>query len=331
MYWFGGTLGLAAVIVALSYLREALRRSPAAPASLAWWALAPVRTVVVDGMHLRYIVAGEGPALVLLHTLRTQLDMFQKVVPVLAAQFRVVALDLPGHGWSDIPDAPYDADFFVAAVSKALDRLEIKDAVILGESIGGSLALLLAARHHPRVRAVVAINPYDYAGGRGIRRSSLLANLVFGLTNVPVLGGTVNRLRALPIVTWIMRGGVRRKGVLPRGLAREMYLVGNRPGHSRALASLVRHWDTWEAARAEYGAIDRPVLLLYGDHDWSRDDERAADVRAIPSAELRIIPDAGHFLSLDAPEEMLAEVGPWLGRLRGPGGAFHQEPLARSA
>jgi hypothetical protein len=82
----------------------------------------------------------------------------------------------------------------------------------------------------------------------------------------------------------------------------------------------VRHWDTWEAARAEYGAIDRPVLLLYGDHDWSRDDEHAADVRAIPGAKLRIIPDAGHFLSLDAPEEMLAEVGPWLGRLRGPGG-----------
>jgi pimeloyl-ACP methyl ester carboxylesterase len=312
MHWIGGVLAVLIATVAISYVVEAVRRHPSVPRALSWSPATQARSVDVDGVNLRYIVAGEGPPLVLLHTLRTQLDMFQKVIPRLAGGYRVYALDYPGHGWSDIPDARYDAEFFVATVSKALDRLDVKNAVVVGESIGGTIALLLAARHHPRVRAVVAINPYDYDRGRGLRRSSLLANLIFGLNDVPILGATVNRLRSRSVVTRIFQGGLHRKGTLPNDLAREMYLVGNRPGHSRATGSLIHHWKSWEEARAEYGAIDRPVLLVYGDHDWSHEGERAADAQAIPAAELRVVRDAGHFLSLDAPDEMLAQVLPWV-------------------
>jgi pimeloyl-ACP methyl ester carboxylesterase len=138
--------------------------------------------------------------------------MFQKVVPELATRFHVYALDYPGHGYSDIPRATYSAEFFVTTVANALDRLDVEDAVVVGESIGGSIALLLAARHNPRVRRVVAINPYDYDGGRGIRKSSALANLLFGLNNVPVLGATVNRLRLYPIATRVFEGGSTARG-----------------------------------------------------------------------------------------------------------------------
>jgi pimeloyl-ACP methyl ester carboxylesterase len=193
-------------------------------------------------------------------------------------------------------------------VERFLETLRIEDAVVAGESIGGSIALLLAARHNPRVRAVVAINPYDYDRGRGVRRSSLLANVLFGLSNVPVVGGTVMRLRSLPIIRRVMQGGLYRKESLPDRLARELNAVGNRRGHYRALMSLIRHWPEWESARSEYGSIDRPVLLLYGDHDWSRPDEREANRRVVPGAEMRIIGGAGHFLALDAPEELVRSV-----------------------
>jgi pimeloyl-ACP methyl ester carboxylesterase len=310
--WLGGVLVGMVGLVAVSYLVEALRSEPPTPAHPSWAPGVPVRFVEVEGIRLRYIAVGDGPDLVLLHTLRTQLDMFQKVVPVLASRFRVIALDYPGHGYSDIPRAVYSADFFVAAVAGALEQLEIRDAVVVGESIGGSIALLLAARKNPRVRRVIAINPYDYAGGRGIRRSSWLADLLFGLNDVPLLGATVNRLRSYPIVARVLAGGVRRRGTMPRALAEEMYRVGNRRGHYRALMSLVRHGRSWDASRAEYRNIERPALLLYGDHDWSREDERAADARAIPGAKLRVIPEAGHFLCLDAPEETLAAILEWV-------------------
>lgn len=298
-----------AALVLVSYLVEAARRAPAPPERLAWAPDVPVRYVDVGGRRLRYIVAGAGPAVVLLHTLRTQLDMFQRVVPALARDYTVYAVDYPGHGWSDIPDADYTVELFVAAVAGFLDRLQLEDATLVGESIGGTIALLLAARHHPRVARVVAVNPYDYDRGRGLRRSSPLADALLAANDVPVVGATVSRLRQFPIIAKVFEGGVTRKESFPPGLLREMYLVGNRRGHARAFASLVHHWPGWERARAEYAKIDRPVLLLYGDHDWSRPVEREADARDIPGARMRVVEGAGHFLSLDAPEALVGAVG----------------------
>lgn len=308
-------LGAIGAVVAVSYLVEALRRSPATPATLSWAPDVPVRWVTVDGVRLRYIVAGSGAPLVLLHTLRSQLDLFQRVFPSLAARYRVYALDYPGHGYSDIPAADYTADLFIDKIAGFLDRLEIDGAVLVGESIGATSALALAARRHPRVRAVVAINPYDYDRGRGIRRASALARLLFTLNDVPVLGGTVTRLRQYPVVKAVFQGGLHRDGSLPESLAREMYLVGNRPGHYQAFMSLMDHGATWEAVRQRYGDIDRPVLLLYGDHDWSRPDDRTETARRIPGVEIQTVTGAGHFLSLDAPDEVIGRVTAFVDRI----------------
>ena len=99
----------------VSYIVEALRPLPQVPKTLHWASDIPIDYIDVGGYKLRYIKAGRGPNLVLLHTLRTQLDLFEKVVPELAQYFTVYALDYPGHGYSDIPQARYDADFFVDA------------------------------------------------------------------------------------------------------------------------------------------------------------------------------------------------------------------------
>jgi hypothetical protein len=65
----------------VSFLIEALRPKPNPPANLSWAPAIPIESVEVGGNKLRYIKTGKGPALVLLHTLRTQLDLFQKIVP----------------------------------------------------------------------------------------------------------------------------------------------------------------------------------------------------------------------------------------------------------
>jgi pimeloyl-ACP methyl ester carboxylesterase len=255
-------------------------------------------------MNLRYIKVRQGPPLVLLHTLRTQLDMYQRIIPALSQHFEIYALDYPGHGFSDIPNVEYMPELFIKSVARFLEHVNIENATVMGESIGGTIALVLAAQHNPRVKRAIAINPYDYDEGRGLRRSSGLANLVFGLNNVPVVGATVTRLRQYSIFESIMEGGVAYKDALPPALLREMYEVGNRPGHYRAFMSLIGHWAEWEKARAEYNRIDVPVLLVYGDHDWSRQEERKANHRAIPGAQMTIVKDAGHFLALDAPEAL---------------------------
>jgi pimeloyl-ACP methyl ester carboxylesterase len=310
----GIVLGLMGLVL-VSYLIEWLRPSPTPPERLAWAPEIPIQYVEVNRARLRYISTGNGPPLVLLHTLRTQLDMFQRIVPALSRRFRVYALDYPGHGYSDISPGDYSAEFFVTAVEGFLERLEISDAVLLGESIGGTIALLLAARHNPRVKAVIAVNPYDYDRGRGLERSSVLGWPIFRLNDVPILGGTFQRLRNYPLVRQVFQGGVVRPGAIPPAFSRELYRVGNRPGHNAAFMSLVHQWPSWERVRPEYSAIDRPVLLIYGDRDWSKEPEREANRRALPGATPRVVRNAGHFLALDAPEELLKEVSEFTGGL----------------
>ncbi len=292
---------LLVVPVGLSYLVEGLRSAPDPPTTLSWAPEIPIRHVIIDETNLRYIRAGQGPPLVLLHTLRTQLDMFQNVIPELSRYFEVYALDYPGHGFSDIPKVEYTPELFIKSVEGFLDHMNIENASVVGESIGGTIGLALAARHNPRVRRVIAVNPYDYDQGRGLRRSSGIANVLFGVNDVPLVGSTFTRFRQYPVFRKVMEGGVDRKDALPPALVREMYEVGNRPHHYQAFMSLVSHWGEWEQVRGEYARIEIPVLVVYGEHDWSRPDEREANHKIIPGSTMKIVSDAGHFLSLDAP------------------------------
>ena len=288
----------------VSFVIEALRPKPKAPAKLRWAPTIPIETVEVGGNRLRYIKSGKGPTLVLLHTLRTQLDLFEKIVPELSKHFTVYALDYPGHGYSDIPDARYDAAFFAEAVEGFLDRLDLRDVTVAGVSIGGSLALIIAARHNPRVARVIAINPYDYAKGRGVARSSWAGWLVTYASLVPFAGETVNRLRNFLIVSAVFRGGVADANAIPPALMKEMYEVGSRPGHYRAFISLLRNAASWEAAAKDYGRIAIPVLLIWGDRDWATPEEREHDRKLIPGVEMTTLDRGGHFLPLDRPQEL---------------------------
>src|SRR6267378_8323574 len=121
----------------VSHIIEALRPRPDPPAALRWGPKIPIDYVDVGGIKLRFIRTGAGPTIVLLHTLRTQLDLFEKMIPDLSKRFTVYALDYPGHGYSDIPKARYDAALFANAVEGFLDKLDLRDVALAGVSIGG--------------------------------------------------------------------------------------------------------------------------------------------------------------------------------------------------
>lgn len=291
-------------LVVVSYVVETLRPAPKRPEKLVWAPGIPIEYVYIGGVKVRYIKTGTGRNLVLLHTLRTQLDLFEKVVPDLAKYFTVYALDYPGHGYSDIPKAKYDADFFVHSVEGFLDDLDLNDVTLCGVSIGGAISLIMAGRRNARVARVVAINPYDYAKGRGITRSSLLGWMITVTSEIPLVGETVMRLRSFMIMKAVLQGGVANPQSIPPALLKEMYEVGNRRGHYRAFISLLRDAASWEAATEVYGNINVPVRLIWGDKDWSRSSEREHDRSLIPGAQMQTIENGGHFLPLDRPQEL---------------------------
>lgn len=194
-------------------------------------------------------------------------------------------MDYPGHGYSDIPKARYDAAFFTDAVEGFLKKLDLHDVTLAGVSIGGSIVLIIAARRNPRVTRVIAINPYDYAKGRGMAHSSPLGWFVNYVALVPFVGETVMRLRNFLIMRSVLNGGVADPNSIFPALMKEMYRVGNRPGHYRAFLSLLRNSASWETAAKDYARIEVPVLLVWGAEDWARPAEREHDRKLIPGVE----------------------------------------------
>ena len=172
-----------------------MRRAPKPPTILPWAPEIPIEMIDVGGHRLRYIRTGQGPSLVPSPYTPNATRLVREGGFQLSRHFTVYALDYPGHGFSDIPGARYDAAFFTAAVEGFIEPLELRDVTLAGVSIGGAISLIIVARRNPRVARVVAVNPYDYARGLGMARSLVLGWLVTHASRLPVIGETVMRMR----------------------------------------------------------------------------------------------------------------------------------------
>jgi len=256
-----------------------------------------------DGSRLRYFTAGSGPALVLMHTIRTQLDYFHRVIPQLWDSFTVYALDLPGMGWSDIvPGARYEERDLRAAVVEFVTDLDLHDVTLAGESLGGALALHAAVDLKGRVARVVAFNTYDYPSG--LERGNVFARFIIGSVRMPGLGAVFAVLENRPIIKGIMRGGVVDNRTLPDDFIVELRKSGRRKGYPGVARAVYRSLKGFVKARDRYRDVAVPVTLVYSDKDWSRPAEREHVAGLLAEVERITLPDTGHFSALERPNEV---------------------------
>ncbi|MCV7422142.1 alpha/beta hydrolase [Mycobacterium yunnanensis] len=274
----------------------------AAPSTyLSTWSQGPAQWFTrADGSRLRYVATGDGPPLVLMHTVRTQLDYFQRVIPLLTGRHRVYAVDFPGMGWSDIePGARYDHADLQGAIVEFVRRLDLVDVTLAGESMGATIALTASVELGERVSRVVASNAYDYP--QGLERANPLARVIVPSVRAPLVGSTFARLENKAILKGIMSGGYADPTRLPAPFLDELTRVGKRPGYSRVAREVYRNMPTLIAARSGYPAITVPVTLLYSSQDWSRTRDRQRTAAAIPTATVQTIENAGHFCAMERP------------------------------
>ena len=254
-----------------------------------------------DGTRLRYLKAGSGPtALILLHTVRTQLDHFQLVIAKISQAFTIYAVDMPGMGWSDIaPGASYTEPSLRAAIVELITTLDLDDVTLAGESMGATLALTASTELEDRVRRVLAFNPYDYS--KGVGRANRVATIYVGSARLPAIGPVVTRMENKPVLGIVLRGGLLDGSKLPEHYLAELRRVGRRHGYARVAREVFRNVDSMIAARSLYGRVTAPVTLVYGNHDWSQTREREANLALLPDARSILLTDSGHLAALEQP------------------------------
>ena len=256
-----------------------------------------------DGSRLRYYTAGTGPPLVLMHTVRTQLDYFQRVIPLVWDHYTVYALDLPGMGWSDIVfGARYEEPELRAAVVEFVSGLNLHGVTLAGESLGAALALSASIDLKDRVSRVVAFNSYDYPSG--LERGNWLARFIITGVRLPGVGPVFASQEPRPIMRAVLQGGFVDKSKLPEDFLTELLRSGRRKGYSTVARAIYRSLKGFSRARHRYSEVSAPVTLVYSDRDWSRPAERDQVARSLPTVQRITLPRTGHFSALERPDDV---------------------------
>ena len=299
-------LASGAVVLVLAAIVFVLWPVPFAHDTGTWMAAAGVepRYETVEGVRLRYVRKGNGPPVLLLHGITSSLYTWKDVLPALAAHHDVIAVDLPGFGDSAVPSQA-SGDLIVRSVVGLMDRLGIERASIVGNSLGGAIAIAIAARRPDRVDRLVLIDPAGYNFAAADR--PLLLRLA-GALPAPVLEAVPVR----PMVSLGLRQVFHDDRLVTHEKVAEYVAPMRRPGASAALHALLLGTGDLGFPEVIRG-VRAPTLIVWGRYDtWipPRDAQRfAAD---IPGARVVMI-EAGHMPQEERPAETTASIEEFLG------------------
>jgi pimeloyl-ACP methyl ester carboxylesterase len=260
------------------------------------------RDVTVDGIRLHVVEAGEGPALVLLHGLSATHANWEYTIPAFADRWRVVAPDLPGHGRSAKPDAPYSIDFY-AGVIRSLGRvLGIDEAVVIGNSLGGQIAVELGLAYPVWTRALVLAAPAGrFGAGVQVMRWAIGAAARPAVLRLALPWALTRCVHDPSSPVWEER----------RRILFERLIADDYPGFARAITrSLV---GSIAGGRQPLAHLTQPTLLV-----WGRNDRLVGVsgsrrlLRALPHARLAVLDRCGHLPMLEQPQHFNRAVADFL-------------------
>jgi pimeloyl-ACP methyl ester carboxylesterase len=238
-----------------------------------------------------------GSPIVLIHCFSCAMDWWDGMLPMLERRHRVISVDLLGHGGSEKPGSGYTPQNQALVVSQALERLQVKDAEVVGHSLGGAVTVALAQDHPQLVsKAVIIDMPPDNSYGD--------LGFIAGLAFQPVLGEALWQIK-------------------PDFSVRDGLQVAFAPGYDvpDAFVEDVKRL-TYTAYDDSPGGNDdfldeepldqrmkasgKPLMVLMGAEEQIVDDpQRALDQykRAVPQAEIHLIAGAGHSPNVEKPRE----------------------------
>ncbi len=259
-----------------------------------------------DGNTLYYYNNGNRgkPPVLFLHTLRTQAEFHHKILPYMLDDYDCFLIDWPGHGRSSKdPSQAYSAQYMVQQVIEFIESNDLKELMIIGESIGATGALSIAAKLPSRVRAVYASNPYD----AGLVIGGIAGKIVSWLGAKTPL---INKDEVRAITKYLIGGGFYDRSKLDDSF---IDLISDNakqePKFGAVLYSFFANQNSWHTLREkDYAKIADhiKVTLLYSVQDWAPHWVREQNEKSLGGT-LKVVKQdmLGHFSFLEHPEHII--------------------------
>lgn len=257
--------------------------------------VAGARIVSLPSGDLQVLERGprEAPPIVLIHCFTCSIDWWEAMMPRLEGTHRVIAVDLLGHGGSEKPASGYSIPNQADLVAQALARLDVRDALVVGHSLGGAVAVALAERSPALVHGLVVIgSPPDHSEGN----LGFVAELGF----TPVIGEALWRIKP----DFAVRDGLA-VAFAPGFEVPDAFVDDvNRMTYSAYSSEGFDDYTGEEPLSLRAGASGKPLLAIMGAEEQIIDDPRSAlqaYAEAVPGAETKLIEEAGHSPNVEAP------------------------------
>jgi pimeloyl-ACP methyl ester carboxylesterase len=216
--------------------------------------------VQVRDYTLFYTVKGEGEPLILIHGNGAGMWVWEKQIDFLSRFYRVYALDLVGHGFSDRPGIDYTPEAYVQCLKGFMDETGIEQATLIGSSMGGEIAWGMAVVSPERVRRLVLINSAPPDVLRQVRNKWFRA--LVAIKDIPLLPRLIIACRARRDIKWVLQECVADPKTIPPEVVNRQYHLSKIKGTTWALYSTFKNAGKASGYKDDLGRIDRPNLLL---------------------------------------------------------------------
>ncbi len=269
----------------------------------------------VNGLKMHYVEKGEGPLVVLCHGFPEMWWSWRYQIPALvAAGFRVVAPDLRGYNETEAK-GPYDLDTLRDDVVGLLDHLDAKTAILVAHDWGGAVAWHLASTRPERCGKLVVMNcPHPTVFGQALfgKWSQIQRSWYMFFFQIPVLPERLLTRSKGDTVIRILQANAIDKAHFGRDELEPFAAAACKPGRAKAMVSWYRTAiragvrGGRAAALAKPRTIDAPTLLLWGmeDRALGYEDVVPGTERYVSRLEIQTIPNCGHFVQQEQPEEV---------------------------
>ena len=261
-------------------------------------------------VHVRDQGPRDGQAVILIHGSNASLQTWEPWVARLQDEYRVISLDLPGHGLTGInPSGVYDYPSYAAVVDQVMQKLGIPSAIIAGNSMGGGVAWTYALAHPDKVAGLVLV---DAAGAPNA--SSRKAPIGFRIARMPIIKEFARVIMPRAMFESSLKTSISNAAIITPQMVDRYWELNRYPGNREAtMLRFAVAQKSRPVTPAQLAEIKAPVLILWGAEDnlipvssgqWFH--------KNLPGSKLIIYPKVGHIPMEEVPDRSAADLTSWV-------------------